>query len=195
MKIKWTAVSISHFMGSIALAFMIALGLGCQSNLPDMASLEQSVVGHPEYTLGPGDKVKITVYTHEDLSGIFSVDSAGRISLPLIQGIKASGLTLIELEKTISEQLIVNYIADPKVSADLLELRAYCVFGEVERPGCFPFVYGMNAAKAIATAGGYTYRAKVNKFVVTRDDGRKVAGNHEVPVFPGDTIEIYERFF
>lgn len=195
MKIKLSAVSINHFMGKIALAFMIVLGLGCQSNLPDMASLEQSVVGHPEYTLGPGDKVKITVYTHEDLSGSFSVDSTGRISLPLIQGIKAGGLTLIELEKTVSEQLIANYIADPKVSADLIVLRDYCVFGEVEKPGCFPFVYGMNAAKAIATAGGYTYRARVNEFVVTRDDGRKVAGNHDVPIFPGDIIQIYERFF
>ena len=101
----------------------------------------------------------------------------------------------MELEKSISERLIAVHIAERKVSADLLELRDYCVLGEVERPGCFPYVYGMNAAKAIATAGGYTYRAHVNEFVVTRDDGRKVAGNHQVPVFPGDTIEIYERFF
>ena len=81
------------------------------------------------------------------------------------------------------------------MSADLLELRSYCVFGEVAKPGCFPYVYGMNAARAIATAGGYTYRAHVNEFVVTRDDGHRVAGAHEVPVFPGDIIEIYERFY
>lgn len=195
MKNEWVVVSMSHFIGYIVLAFIIVIGTGCQSNLPDMDSLEQSVAGHPEYTLGPGDRVNITVYTHQDLSGSFSVDSSGRISLPLIQGIEASGLTLIELEKTISEELSANHIADPKVSADLVELRPFCVFGEVEKPGCYPYIYGMTAAKAIATAGGYTYRAKVNEFVVTRDNGRKVAGAHEVPVFPGDIIEIYERFF
>jgi len=184
-----------HYIGSLLLCFLFALGAGCQSRFPERASLEQSRVGHPEYTLGPGDKVKITVYTHTDLSGSFSVDSTGRLSLPLIRGIDAKGLTLLELEQTIRKRLLANYIADPKVSADLLELRPYCVFGEVNNPGCYSYIYGMSAAKAIAQAGGYTYRAKVNEFVVTRDNGRKVAGNHDAPILPGDVIEVFERFF
>ena len=67
--------------------------------------------------------------------------------------------------------------------------------GEVRIPGCFGYIYGMIASKAIAMAGGYTYRAKKNELVITREDGRKVAGNHDTPVFSGDVIEVLERFF
>jgi protein involved in polysaccharide export with SLBB domain len=53
----------------------------------------------------------------------------------------------------------------------------------------------MTASKAIAKAGGYTYRANETKFLITREDGRKTTGNRNTPVFVGDTIEVFERLF
>ena len=53
----------------------------------------------------------------------------------------------------------------------------------------------MNTAQAIALAGGYTYRAFKEKFVVTREDGRKIVATSGTPIFAGDTIEIYERYY
>ena len=53
----------------------------------------------------------------------------------------------------------------------------------------------MNAAQAIAIAGGYTYRAYKEKFALTREDGRKVIADTGTVIFSGDTLEIYERYF
>lgn len=175
--------------------FFVVLGTGCQGTFPDQGTLETPSLEHPPYTLGPGDKVRITVYGHEDLSGAFTVDDTGRISLPLIRGINVKGLTLPELEQTITKQLLNNDIVNPKVSADLVELRPFCVLGEVRNPGCFSYVFGMTASKAIAKAGGYTYRANETKFLITREDGRKTTGNRNTPVFVGDMIEVFERLF
>lgn len=183
------------------LAWLLATALsGCQTapvtptdTLADTAQDRQA--GPHSYTLGPGDKLRVTVYEHDNLSGTFAVDDVGTVSLPLVRRITVSGMTLPELEAAVTRQLVANHIVDPKVSIDLLELRPLCVFGEVRNPGCFAYIHGMTASKAIAMAGGYTYRAKENQLLITRENGREVAGNHTTPVFSGDVIEVPERFF
>lgn len=147
------------------------------------------------YTLGPGDKLRITVLGHEQLSGPFEVDSAGRIAMPLIARVDAAGLTLAQLESDITKKLTDKYIAEPRVSIDLVKSRPFCVLGEVNNPGCFEYVYGMTAAKAIAFAGGYTYRALQNELIITGEDGRGSAASQATRIRPGDTIEIKQRFF
>lgn len=179
----------------LLLCFFVVFGTGCQGTFPDKEHLESSRSDYPPYTLGPEDKIRITVYGHADLSGSFTVDDVGTISLPLIGRINARGLTLPEIEQTVTEQLSSNQILHPKVSIETIELRPFCVLGEVKNPGCFSYVFGLSGSKAIATAGGYTYRSEKNKFVITRENGRKVAGDHDTPVFSGDMIEVFERFF
>jgi polysaccharide export outer membrane protein len=66
--------------------------------------------------------------------------------------------------------------------------------GEVKNPGCFSYVPGMTASEAVAMAGGYTYRAKKNQLVITRN-GNKLGGDHDTPVLWGDVIEVLERLF
>lgn len=166
------------------------LQLGCQANLP-----VQPRVPHPVYTLGSGDELRVSVYEHEGLSGVFSVDDTGNISLPLIRRIAVRGLTVPELEKYVTEELVKNHIYDPKVSIELIDIHPFCVIGEVLRQGCFPYVYGLTADKAIAFAGGYSYRATKNKFMITREDGTMVDGTHATPIYSGDVIEVTERFF
>ena len=92
------------------------------------------------------------MYEHESLSGVFSVDDTGNISLPLIRRIAVRGLTVLELEKYVTEELVKNHIYDPKVSIELIDIHPFCVIGEVLRQGCFPYVYGLTADKAIAFA-------------------------------------------
>jgi len=180
----------------LIIIFITVLIAGCANTFPDDTFTEHArIYGHPAYSLGPGDKIRVTVYGHDDLSGNFSVDEAGRISLPLIRGINVKGLSLPELESTITKHLLSNYIVNPKVSVDLLVLRQFCILGEVRNPGCYSNVHGLSANNAIAIAGGYTYRALKYKLAITREDGRKVVGNHDTPIFGGDTIEVFERYF
>ena len=171
--------------------------LACKSNnFPEQGSYQSHVLDkNSVFMLGPGDNIRIRVYDHEDLSGSYNVDDTGRISLPLIRGINTRGLTLPELEQKIATELAKNFIVDPKVSIDLIESRPFCILGEVRNPGCFSGIHGMNTAQAIAIAGGYTYRAYKEKFVVTREGGRKIVANSGTSIFAGDTIEVFERYF
>ncbi len=53
----------------------------------------------------------------------------------------------------------------------------------------------MNTSQAIAIAGCCTYRAFKEKFIVTREDGRKIVADSAPPIFAGDTVQIYERYY
>lgn len=179
----------------LLLLLPIAIVAACQATLPDAASTAQVRPTFRPYTLGPGDKIRITVYDHDNLSGNFTVDDTGRLSLPLIGGIEVKGMSLPELEKTISQRLLASDILNPKVSAGLLELRPFCVLGEVRNPGCFSYIHGLTASRAVALAGGYTYRAVKDKFEITRADGSKTKGGDDTPVYSGDLVEVAERYF
>jgi protein involved in polysaccharide export with SLBB domain len=186
-----------RLLAAICFAVLITTLAACKSsNFPEQDTFQVPVLNkNTLYTLGPGDNIRIRVYDHEDLSGSYNVDDTGRISLPLILGVNTRGLTLPELEQKITDELSNNFIANPKVSIDLVKSRPFCILGEIRNPGCFSGRHGMNTAQAIAIAGGYTYRAFKEKFVVTREDGRKIVATSATPIFAGDTIEIYERYF
>jgi protein involved in polysaccharide export with SLBB domain len=180
----------------ILLAILVVSLTACTSNFPHeefsetIASVEYGV-----FTLGPGDSIRIRVFDHPDLSGSYNIDDTGIISLPLSLGINTQGLTLRDLEQKVTDELTANFIANPKVSVDLVRSRPFCILGEVRNPGCFSGIHGMNTVQAIAVAGGYTYRAYKEKIAITREDGRKLIADTNTPVFGGDTIEVFERYF
>ena len=147
-------------------------------------------------TLAAGDQVRVTVFGEEDLSGEFEVDAAGQISLPLIGKIRAAGGGADELGASIVTALLDGYLKHPRVSVEVLNFRSIFVMGEVNRPGSYPYSVGLTALKAIALAGGFTYRAKKKVLFITRDPE---SGEQEIRVdnfvLPGDTIRVKERFF
>lgn len=154
--------------------------------------------GDTEYRLGSGDKVKVVVFGHEDLSGQAEVDGTGTVSLPLIRNIPALGLTARELEEEIANRLKPEYLLNPKVSVEVLTYRPFYIYGEVNKPGSYPYVNGMTVINAVALAGGYTYRARQSKVHITRANDpnkRSTDASPDTPVFPGDVIEVPERYF
>lgn len=172
------------------LIFSIVLGLSILYASPGIAG--------SEYRLGPGDKVKITVFGQEDLSGEFIVDGSGQLSLPLIKNVKALGLSQQELEESITQKLKPDYLKNPQVSVQVLDYRPFYIIGEVKNPGSYPYVNGMLVVNAVAMAGGYTYRAKKKKAHIIRGNDQakeKQQANPTTEVLPGDVIEIPERFF
>jgi protein involved in polysaccharide export with SLBB domain len=75
---------------------------------------------------------------------------------------------------------------------------AFYILGEVTRPGEYPFSEGLTVQNAVATAGGFTYRANQRQVYIkhrNETQERKVRMNASLPVQPGDTIRITERFF
>jgi len=150
----------------------------------------------PAYRLDSGDKVKITVFGHEDLSGEFEVDPSGKVSMPLIQYVQAQGLTSQEFESEIVGALRPDYLKNPTVTVEVLTSRPFYILGEVEDPGSYDYVSGLTILESVALAGGFTYRAKQKKMTIVRatdPEKRKIPATVETRVLPGDVIEIPER--
>lgn len=148
--------------------------------------------------LGPGDKLRVTVYREPDLSGTFEIDGGGRVALPLIGAIDAAGATSPELERRIVAALAGGFLKAPRVAVEVLTYRAFYIVGEVKRGGEFPYKAGLTVADAVAMAGGYTYRARTGRALIRRagsDREESHALEASVAVQPGDNIRIPERYF
>jgi polysaccharide export outer membrane protein len=152
-----------------------------------------------EYLLDTGDKVKVTVYGEEDLSGEFSVDGSGNATLPMIGAVKAAGRTTAQFSSDIAGVLVARkYLVNPRVSAEVTNYRPFSILGEVQKPGQYPYENGMTVLNAVAVAGGFTYRANQRDVYVRRKGTaaeQRVPADDRTPVFPGDTIRIDERIF
>ncbi|MEL7108104.1 MAG: polysaccharide biosynthesis/export family protein [Pseudomonadota bacterium] len=185
---------IAHFV--VAISFVVT---ACQT--PTTVS-QPEVVTSPNiplvYQLGTGDQIRISVFGQPDLSGQFEVDGTGSIALPLIGTIRAQGMSTSELEKSIYDRLIDGYVRDPQVSAEVINYRPFYILGEVSRPGEYPYTNNLTVLNAVASAGGFTYRAnKKIVYIKTVESDREVSIqlDSNTTVQPGDTIRIGERIF
>lgn len=142
--------------------------------------------------------MKVIVFGHDDLSGEFAIDGAGRLSLPLIREVTAAGISAADLELVIADKLKPDYVKNPRVSVEVLTYRPFYIIGEVKNPGSYPYVSGMTVVNAVALAGGFTYRADDRKVTIIRgsdDEQSKRQVGLQTPVQPGDVIRVGERFF
>ena len=149
------------------------------------------------YRLGSGDRIRVNVFRHDDLSGEFALDDAGNFALPLIGEVNARGQTTRDLEQRIADKLKDGYLVDPQVSVEVMNYRPFYILGEVKQPGSYQFVNGMTVLNAVALAGGFTYRAQTGGVVVRRGGANAtgVVVTGDSAILPGDVIEVPERFF
>lgn len=166
--------------------------------VPDATSSVPPGGSNFEYTLGAGDKLRVTVFGEPDLSGEFEVDSTGRLSMPLVGEVQATNKSIREVGKAIEAMLSQGYLKDPKVSIDVMNYRPFFILGEVMKPGSYPYVNGMTVVNAVALAGGYTYRAQKGEITIVRagDNNKTEQRIEEIgEVLPGDVVRVPERFF
>jgi polysaccharide export outer membrane protein len=168
------------------------------------AGIVLAVAGHAAaadlkgYTLGAGDKLKITVYNEPDLSGEFEVNGEGFVAVPLLGQIKVLGQTTTEVQTLLTQKYGKDYLVNPNVTIEVTNYRPFFIIGEVNHPGGYPYVNGMTIINAVALAGGYTPRANHDRIKVkhgadTADQQQEV--KEDSVVLPGDVIEVPERFF
>jgi len=181
-------------------ALLLALGAGlalsaCGASNPSLPTAAVRPAS-TDYHLGPGDEVDVVVFGDTSLSGKHQLDGNGAFTFPLIGTVRAGGQTSKELAATLRTQL-AEYMRDPNVSVEILNYRPFYIVGEVRQPGSYPYVDGMNVINAVAIAGGFSYRAKKDEFVIQRkgDESAEVAANQATSVLPGDVVVVSERFF
>lgn len=150
------------------------------------------------YRLGPGDKMKITVYGEADLSGDFAVDAAGQVQFPLLGQVNAKGSTVHEFVATLTADLAAKYLRDPKVSVQIENYRPFYIIGEVNKPGEYTYESGLHVLAAIALAGGYTNRANDSVAYIRRNGSsteESIPLTAATRIYPGDVVRIRERIF
>jgi len=161
----------------------------------------QPVMMEPQesgYMLDSGDKLRVVVFGQEGLSASYAVDTAGRITMPLIGAVPARGLTPAGLQRAITAKLKDGFVREPHVAVEVETYRPFFILGEVTLPGQYPYVPNMTVETAVAIAGGYSPRAFKRKIEVSRNvegmtERKVVSPNY--PVRPGDTVHIAERWF
>jgi polysaccharide biosynthesis/export protein len=158
------------------------------------------------YIIHPNDVLDVSVWNQPNLSfrGL-PVRPDGKISLPLINDVKAAGLTAMELGQEITQKL-KSYVKDPLVTVVVTGINSqrYYVLGEVGRAGVYPLLPGMTALQALSAAGGFSQFAHIKKIYILRTVNGKqgklpfnykdvISGKNlqeNVELRPGDTIIV-----
>jgi polysaccharide export outer membrane protein len=156
------------------------------------------------FRIGPEDVLDVQVWKNEELSRVVPVRPDGMISLPLVNDIRASGLTAVELRQAITQRL-AEYVPSPEVSVMVREVHSVkvAVIGAVRMPGHYEVKSSATVLELIARAQGLTEFADRGRIVVMRQNGasttripfnyRKVAEGSEQDNFyvrPGDIIVV-----
>ena len=131
-----------------------------------------------EYTIGPGDVLKITVWGHDDLTKEYPVTLDGRVPFPLIGAVQAAGLNTSELAQRLRDLLEKDYLVDPQVIVtvkDYLSSKVH-VLGEAEKPGLFYLTGPTTLLEILSKAGGLARTAGKDLVLVRTETPKTGAG-------------------
>jgi protein involved in polysaccharide export with SLBB domain len=170
--------------------------VGVISPEEEKALIEEANTASPN--LQPGEKIKVTVFGEDRLTGEYQIDPGGYVSLPLAGTIRAAGLSKQQLEQSLMDKFRSGYLRDPKVTVDVADFRPFYILGEVAKPGEYPFKGRLDILSAIALAGGSTYRASRSNILIkhaSETQFKEYPLSPSIPVLPGDLIQVPQRYF
>jgi polysaccharide export outer membrane protein len=182
-----------NLLASILIAFSLAAQTPpTQTQTPPTAKPDAPKPDQPpvHYSLGPGDQLKISVFGEEGMENqLYTIDSDGSITFPLINRIAASGLTVAEFQDRLKARLADGYIVRPQVAVEIVGYKSQFVFvgGEVRTPARFPMAGAMTLPEALAMAGSPKETAS-NEVIVTH--AKKPGPDGRVPDKAAESIHV-----
>ena len=203
--IRLVALITTVLVSSAAFGQLPPNGINGDPEAADKVAKSKLVVTS-DYYIGPEDVLEVIVWRNQDLSKVVTVRPDGRISLPLVGDIVATGLTPGELTAEIVTRL-KQYKETPAVSVIIQQANSYGIYvlGEVGQPGRYFLKSKTTLLQAITMAGGLRPFAARNRIVVLRWEGKnrevklkasyddivmKEVANQNIVLKPGDTIVI-----
>jgi polysaccharide export outer membrane protein len=169
------------------------------------AAVPAGVTPPPDYVIGPDDVLNIVFWREKDMSSDVTVRPDGMISLPLINDVKAAGLTPEQLRDDLTKAA-EKFIEGPTVSIVVKAINSRKVFimGQVAKPGPYPLSAPTTVMQLIATAGGLHEFADAKHITIIRhENGRQVTRKfnykdvsqgknlaQNIELKPGDTIIV-----
>ena len=149
-----------------------------------------------DYRIGPEDLLSIVVWKNDALSRAVTVRPDGKISLPLLNDVRAVGLTVMELREELTRQF-GEFMPTPEVSVVVEDVRSFkiSVLGQVQRPGRYHVRSRTTVLDGLALAGGVTEGRVPKTIVVLRGEGaalRRIPFDYERMMT--STGEVPENF-
>lgn len=199
--------------GVIALAAVLALSACKTPRNTTGAELDARLAAEAtrpsSSTLGAGDMLEVRVFQESELSGVWRVSTEGNIDFPLCGRVSVLGQTSSQAADALTHCLQNGFLKRPSVSVLIREYNSkkVFIFGEVSKPGTFPYEDQMNIIQAVLLAGGFTRSASKNSVNVTRlIDGQErkikvavqdigVGVEKNFLLLPGDILFVPESLF
>lgn len=171
----------------------------------DWRATTNVAVNPDEYVVGEADTLHVNVWKEPELSQTVVVRPDGKISLPLVNEMKVSGMTPSQIQQLMTDRLKA-YLVAPQVTVTVTEIRSKTVYitGEVLRAGEYPLLTPVTVLQLIARAGGLTtYASRRGIFVLRDADGKQVRyafdyndvirgknAAENIELKPGDTVVV-----
>jgi polysaccharide export outer membrane protein len=173
---------LSVVPGVVIAVVVFGLVIGCTS-VSKEALNEVAKPVSKEFLLGPEDVLEVTVWRNQDLSRTVVVRPDGKISLPLVGDVQASGLSASQVAEKIAARL-TEFKENPNVSVSVREVNSYFVYvlGEVQRPGKYPIKSYATVLQGVSLAGGFTNFAAKNRMAVLRTVTKSSGDQHQVRI-------------
>lgn len=174
--------------------------------------LSGQIVPPADYVIGTDDVLVVMFRREKDMSAEVVVRPDGKITLPLLNDIQATGLTPDQLRERITEEA-KRLVEEPSVTVMVKEINSRKVFitGQVGKPGAYPFGTRMTVLQLVAMAGGLSEFAKGKDILIIRESpasagrpparpltyrfnyedvrkGKNLASN--IDLRPGDTVIV-----
>ena len=162
--------------GIATLGFVLATWTAVSAEETKLGAVTNGIVDQEEYRIGPEDALQIFVWKNETLSRVVSVRPDGKISLPLLGDVQASGQTARELRDTLVKRY-VEFIASPEISVIVNEVKSIkvSVIGEVPKAGRYELKSRTTVLDILATAGGFgQFASRARIFVLRPEAGNKM---------------------
>jgi polysaccharide export outer membrane protein len=175
-------------------------------------TVQGQVVPPADYVIGTDDILIVMFRREKDMSAEVTVRPDGKITLPLLNDVQATGLTPDQLREKVTEEA-KRLVEDPSVTVIVKQINSRKVFitGQVAKPGAYPFGTRMTVLQLIAMAGGLGEFAKGKDILILRETpavagrpgaqpttfkfnydevqkGKNLASNLELK--PGDTVIV-----
>ncbi|MDC4203670.1 MAG: polysaccharide biosynthesis/export family protein [Candidatus Manganitrophus sp.] len=158
-----------------ALLFSSLVFTACADQMTEVPNFRRVPTSEERsYVIGPDDLLQIVVWKNESLSRELRVRPDGKITLPLINDIQASGKTPSDLRDIISTRL-EKFVEVAGVTVIVKEINSskVSVLGQVRKPGIYPLRSDLTVLDAIAMAEGFNEFAAPDRMVIIRKNGKE----------------------
>jgi protein involved in polysaccharide export with SLBB domain len=113
----------------VCILMLVGIGLttsGCSGALRMIGLDDEAVAASAvPQKMQAGDQIHVTVYNEASLSGNYSIDSSGFVTIPRAGRLRVAGLTPTELADLLVKKFRGEYLNNPKVTVALAEFRGF----------------------------------------------------------------------